>query len=85
MVTFETSLTVGAADEPIHGVFIRAPRFRELGPAVEILAEFEAEPVLVRAGRVLAGTLHPELTGSGELHRFFVGMASEPRQVAAVR
>ena len=43
-------------------VFIRAPRFRRVGPTVEVLARFRGEPVLVREGRVLAATFHPELT-----------------------
>lgn len=49
-------------------VFIRAPRLRELGPAVEVLARVDEEPVLIRQGRRLACTFHPELTDDLRLH-----------------
>jgi 5'-phosphate synthase pdxT subunit len=76
--SFETRLEatgVGATD----AVFIRAPRFRALGPGVETLASLDGEPVCVRAGRILAATFHPELTTSTGLHRLFVGMAEGAR------
>jgi 5'-phosphate synthase pdxT subunit len=74
--SFETELQVGALGGPIHAVFIRAPRFRSVGPGVEVLGRLDGEPVLVRQGRVLAGTFHPELTGDGRLHRYFVEMVA---------
>jgi len=75
--SFEADLDVLGYDGPLHGVFIRAPRFRELGSDVEVLSRFEGEPVLVRQGRVLAGTFHPELTGDSRLHRHFLELAGE--------
>ncbi len=54
----------------LEGVFIRAPCFRRLGPRVEVLARHGDDPVLVREGRVLAATFHPELTASTALHAF---------------
>lgn len=75
--SFETDLNVDALGGSIHAVFIRAPRFRAVGSGVEVLGRLDGEPVLVRQGRVLAGTFHPELTGDGRLHRYFVEMAAE--------
>jgi 5'-phosphate synthase pdxT subunit len=75
--SFETALSVQGYDGPLHGVFIRAPRFRELGPDVHVLAQFEGEPVLVRQGRILAATFHPELTEDSQLHRHFLELAGE--------
>lgn len=49
-------------------VFIRAPRLVELGPAVEVLARVEGEPVLLRQANRLACTFHPELTPDGRVH-----------------
>jgi 5'-phosphate synthase pdxT subunit len=60
----------------MDAVFIRAPRFRALFPEVEVLARYGGEPVLVRQGRVVAATFHPELTRSRALHRYLVGVAS---------
>lgn len=66
----------GLGDEPLAAFFIRAPRFRELGPGVSVLARHEGEPVLVRQGRVLAGTFHPELTDDTRIHALFLRAAS---------
>jgi len=84
--SFEAELEVEGYDGPLHAVFIRAPRFLELGPGVDVLARLggehvgelveSAEPVLVRQGRILAGTFHPELTADSRLHRQFVELAS---------
>ncbi len=42
-------------------VFIRAPRIVEVAPTVEVLAEWNGDPVLVRQDNVLAACFHPEL------------------------
>jgi len=60
---------------PLDAVFIRAPRFRALFPDVEVLGRYAGEPVLVRQGRVVAATFHPELTGSRGLHRYLAGVS----------
>jgi 5'-phosphate synthase pdxT subunit len=73
--SFETVLPAPALGGTLSGVFIRAPRFRALGPGVSVLAQLQGEPVLVREGTVVAGTFHPELTGEGRLHRYFLDMA----------
>ena len=57
-------------------VFIRAPRIVRVGPHTEVLAHHQEEPVLVREGRVLAATFHPELTGDRTLHRQFVEISA---------
>jgi 5'-phosphate synthase pdxT subunit len=74
--SFQAHLDAAALGEPLEAIFIRAPRFRGLGPAVEVLARLGEEPVLIRQGRVLAATFHPELTRSRGLHRLFVQMAT---------
>jgi pyridoxal 5'-phosphate synthase pdxT subunit len=59
----------------VHGVFIRAPVITGVRAPAEVLAEFEGLPVLVRQGRLLACTFHPELTGDARVHRLFAGLA----------
>jgi 5'-phosphate synthase pdxT subunit len=83
--SFETTLSAPALGGALSGVFIRAPRFRALGPDVEVLASLEGEPVLVQEGRVIAGTFHPEIAGEGRLHRYFMAIAhaARPRCQAA--
>jgi pyridoxal 5'-phosphate synthase pdxT subunit len=49
-------------------VFIRAPRIGRGGEAVEVLARWRNEPVLVCEGRVFAATFHPELTSDRRVY-----------------
>jgi 5'-phosphate synthase pdxT subunit len=77
--SFEADLDAPSlGDEPMHGVFIRAPLVTEVGPAVEVLArDPDGNPVAVRQGRVLATAFHPELTGDRRLHRLLLQMIGE--------
>ncbi len=79
--SFETRMAVAGLAGDVRAVFIRAPRFRALGFGVEVLGEVGGEPVLVRQGRVLAATFHPELTDDTRLHRYFVEMREAPREI----
>jgi 5'-phosphate synthase pdxT subunit len=53
-------------------IFIRAPQLAEPGPAVEVLAEVDGLPVLVREGHVMASTFHPELGHDDRVHRMLL-------------
>ena len=77
--SFEVGLDAPALGGQVAAVFIRAPRFRRLGPGVEILARYAGEPVLVRQGRVVAGTFHPELTRSRAFHQFVLDLSQTRR------
>lgn len=61
---------------PLEMVFIRAPRIAEVGPSVEVLAQRDGFPTLVRQGKILAATFHPELSADRRVHRLFVEMVS---------
>ncbi len=52
----------------VKGHFIRAPKVTKLGEGVEVLAEHEGVPVVLRQGRVWAASFHPELAGDLALH-----------------
>ena len=77
--SFETELDVPAlGDEPLHGVFIRAPIVADVGPRAEVLArDPDGRPVAVRQGRVLATTFHPELTADRRIHRLLLQLVAE--------
>jgi 5'-phosphate synthase pdxT subunit len=83
VASFETPLDLVGDTSPFHGVFIRAPRIRELGPGVEVLARFGEEPVLVRDGRILAASFHPELTEDTRVHERFLELVEEEQGVRA--
>ena len=63
----------GFAD--LRCVFIRAPRLRDPGPEVQVLARVGGWPVLVREGNVLASTFHPELTGDCRVQQLLLDLA----------
>lgn len=88
ILTGPTSLPGG----PLEMVFIRAPRIVELGSDVEVLAQREGSPVLVRQNNILASTFHPELSSDRtndhreydedehsdrRVHRYFTQMVQE--------
>jgi pyridoxal 5'-phosphate synthase pdxT subunit len=83
VASFETDLVLAGTDEPLRGVFIRAPRVETVGPDVEVLAEHDGEPVLVRQGRFLAATFHPELTDDTRVHELFLEAVREEANVRA--
>ena len=72
--SFEADVEIPSlGDEPLHGVFIRAPVVSEVGPNVEVLArDADGRPIAVRQGRVMATAFHPELTSDRRLHRLLL-------------
>jgi len=76
VASFEADLDLGDGT-PLRGVFIRAPRVRRAGEDVEVLAELAGEPVLLRQGRFLVATFHPELTDDTRVHELFLDAVRE--------
>ena len=62
---------------PMEMVFIRAPRISRTGAGVESLAERDGFPVLVRQGKLLAATFHPELSSDSRIHQLFLDIVRE--------
>ena len=83
VASFEADLELAGDPEPLRGVFIRAPRVGEWGPEVEVLAAHDGEPVLLRDGRILVASFHPELTDDTRVHERFLEMVREETSVRA--
>jgi 5'-phosphate synthase pdxT subunit len=83
VASFEADLELDGEDEPLRGVFIRAPRVSGAGPEVEVLAELDGEPVLLREGRLLVASFHPELTDDTRVHERFLDLVREEDRVRA--
>jgi len=77
--TFETDLAVPLlGDQPVHGVFIRAPVIDRVGPDVDVMARLDdGRIVAVRERNVIATSFHPELAGETRFHRLVATMAAE--------
>jgi 5'-phosphate synthase pdxT subunit len=72
--SFEADLEVAGLEAPFHAVFIRAPWVEKVGAEVEVLADVDEHPVMVRQGNILATSFHPELTGDGRIHRMLLDL-----------
>jgi 5'-phosphate synthase pdxT subunit len=83
VASFEADLELAGEEQPLRGVFIRAPRVRETGPGVEVLAEHDGRPVLVRQGRFIVASFHPELTEDSRVHELFLDSVREAMSVRA--
>ena len=83
VASFEADLRLRDDDKPLRGVFIRAPRVSDAGPEVEVLAEHDGAPVLLRDGRVLVAAFHPELTEDTRVHELFLEAVEEATSVRA--
>lgn len=83
VASFEADLELAQEGGTVRGVFIRAPRVAEVGPDVEVLAELDGEPVLLRDGRFLVASFHPELTDDTRVHDLFLDLVREEQGVRA--
>jgi 5'-phosphate synthase pdxT subunit len=81
VASFEADLVLAGESSPLRGIFIRAPRVRVTGGDVEVLAEHEGQPVLVRDGRIIAASFHPELTEDTRVHELFLKAVEEAMSV----
>lgn len=61
-------------DSPLEMVFIRAPKIEHVGDGVEVLATEGPDPVIVRQGRAMAATFHPELSSDTRVHQVFLDL-----------
>ncbi|HEY7406578.1 MAG TPA: pyridoxal 5'-phosphate synthase glutaminase subunit PdxT [Candidatus Angelobacter sp.] len=70
----ETATKLGA--KPLEMVFIRAPKIVSTGKNVEVLASESGDPVLVRQGKIMAATFHPELSDDTRVHQEFLKLVT---------
>jgi pyridoxal 5'-phosphate synthase pdxT subunit len=82
----ETPTRLGATFDigPLETVYIRAPRIRQVGKDVRVLADRDGFPVLVRQDHLLAATFHPELSTDRRVHRYFVDMVRKASEMARI-
>ena len=83
VASFEADLRLEGDERPLRGVFIRAPRVREAGPDVEVLAALDGEPVALRQGRFIVAAFHPELTDDTRIHERFLELVREENLVGS--
>lgn len=72
--SFETDLEVKGLNGTICAVFIRAPIILKTDTGVETLSVHDNKIVVVRQGRFLASSFHPEVAGETRLHQMFLNL-----------
>ena len=76
--SFEAELSIPALGEnPVPGVFIRAPVIEQANSEVEILARLDGgTSVAARQGKLLVSVFHPELTDDLRFHQYFLDIVT---------
>lgn len=72
--SFEDAVEVKGLEEPVLGVFIRAPVVVHVGAGVEELARYNDRVVAVRQNNLIGTSFHPELTSDVRFHSWFLGL-----------
>jgi 5'-phosphate synthase pdxT subunit len=65
---------------PIEMVFIRAPKISRVGDGVEVMATEGDDPVVVRQGKTMAATFHPELSDDARIHQAFLDLVQNGKK-----
>jgi|SRR4051812_32108790 5'-phosphate synthase pdxT subunit len=65
--------------QALEMVFIRAPKIESVSKEVEVLAEFNGDPVWVRQGKTMAATFHPELSQDKRVHEEFLKLVKNSK------
>src|SRR5246127_998123 len=67
-------------ESPLEMVFMRAPKISHIGEGVEVLATEGTDPVVVRQGKAMAATFHPELSDDTRIHQAFLQLVSNGKR-----
>jgi 5'-phosphate synthase pdxT subunit len=81
--SFEAVVEITGVAGAVRATFIPAPPITRVGPAVEVLARWRGQPVLVRQKRLMACAFHPEIAGEQRLHQLWLDTlrdASKPHE-----
>lgn len=72
--SFEDEVQLEGMQEPVLGVFIRAPIVTKRGKTVDAIGTYDGKVVAVRQGKLLGTSFHPELTDDTRLHEWFLSL-----------
>ena len=63
--------------EKFKATFIRAPKIKKVTKSVKILSSINKEPVMVRQGKHIGTTFHPEMHNNPLIHKYFINIINE--------
>ncbi len=70
----------GIGGKPFPGVFIRAPWIESAWDDARVMSRLDGKGVMVRQGRILGTSFHPELTDDPRVHRFFAAIVEDAKK-----
>lgn len=80
--SFEVDLEIPVLGErSFRAVFIRAPMIVRVGKDVEVLARHGETPVMVKQGKILVSSFHPELTEDTRIHEYFLKIVESGERI----
>ncbi len=77
--SFQAEIEAIGLDRKFPGVFIRAPRFVELGDDAQVMARLGDEVVGILTQNRMALTFHPELSNDSGFHEWLLETATKKR------
>ena len=77
--SFQAEIDAIALDREFPGVFIRAPRFADIGDDAQVIARLGDEVVGVMTRNRMALTFHPELSQDSGFHEWLLETAAKQR------
>ena len=75
--SFQSTVFIKLFNSNFPGIFIRAPRFTEIGPEADVIAEINSEVVGVRTKNRVALAFHPELSDNPNFHIWLLEKSRE--------
>ena len=72
--SFLTDVEVKGFSGNFKAYFIRAPKVSRVGDDVECISYFKDIPVLLKQGKHLASSFHPEISGDPRIHQYYTNL-----------
>jgi len=70
--SFVANIDLEFDNKSFEGLFIRAPKFKQINENVTILATYKKEPVMVSEGKHFACSFHPEISTDNIIFSYFL-------------
>ena len=69
--SFLTDIEVQGFSKDFKAYFIRAPKVSRVGDSVECISYLDKVPILLKQGKHLASSFHPEISGDSRIHEYY--------------
>ena len=72
--SFLIDIKVQGFSKDFKAYFIRAPKVSRVGSKIECVSFFDKSPILLRQGKHLASSFHPEISGDSRIHEYYTNL-----------